>query len=100
MANQLTGYNIRCNALCPGLIETGMTKPVFDYADSMGKRRKIGRINPLLRPGEASEMAGVVLFLASSDSSYVNGQAIAACGGLSSSHPVTRRRKTLDSIVA
>jgi NAD(P)-dependent dehydrogenase (short-subunit alcohol dehydrogenase family) len=40
------------------------------------------------RYGEPGEIAGAALFLASPMSSYVNGQALAVCGGLSSSHPV------------
>lgn len=77
-ANQLTGTGIRCNAICPGLIETQMTKPAFDFADKKGRRDRLGRINPLLRYGDPEEMASVALFLASDDSSYVNGQAIHA----------------------
>ena len=93
ISNQLTGTNIRANAICPGLVETGMTKPVFDFADSRGVRKKIGKLNPMLRYGEPEEIASVALFLASRESSYVNGQAIAVCGGLSSSHPVNSRGK-------
>ena len=77
-ANQFTGTGIRCNAICPGIIETQMTKPAFDIADSRGNRDKIGHLNPLLRYGDPEEMASVALFLASDDSSYVNGQAIRA----------------------
>lgn len=87
-ANFLGGTNVRINAICPGLIETGMTKPIFDYARSRGTGDKIGQLNPLRRYGEPDEIAHMALFLASDDASYVNGQAIAVDGGLSSSHPV------------
>jgi NAD(P)-dependent dehydrogenase (short-subunit alcohol dehydrogenase family) len=90
-AQQMTGSNVRINAVCPGIIETGMTKPVFDYARGAGKLEKIGQLNPLKRGGQPAELAGAVTFLASDDASYVNGQAIAVDGGLSSSHPVTRQ---------
>ncbi|WP_375380793.1 SDR family NAD(P)-dependent oxidoreductase [uncultured Sphingomonas sp.] len=90
-AQQLSGSNVRVNALCPGLTETGMTKPTFDYARDAGKTDRVGRLNPLRRGAQAEELARVALFLASNDASYVNGQAIAVDGGLSSSHPVTRQ---------
>ena len=91
-ANVLYGTGVRVNAICPGLIETGMTAPIFDSARERGTDGKIGQLNPLRRGGEAHEIAGAALFLASDDSSYVNGQAIVVDGGLSSSHPVGSRR--------
>lgn len=91
-ANFLTGTGVRINAICPGLIETGMTKPIFDYARQRGNEDRIGQLNPLKRYGHPEEIAAMALFLASDDASYVNGQAIAVDGGLSSSHPVTGRR--------
>ena len=90
-AQQLSGSNIRVNAICPGLTETGMTKPTFDYAREAGKMDRVGRLNPLRRGAQPEELAKVALFLASDDASYVNGQALAVDGGLSSSHPVTRQ---------
>ncbi len=90
-AQQLSGSNVRVNALLPGLTETGMTQPVFDHARAVGKGDRIGRLNPLRRGGRADELARVALFLASDDASYVNGQALAVDGGLSSSHPVIRQ---------
>ncbi len=84
---QLMGTNVRVNAVCPGLIETGMTKVVFDRADERGTRERIGQINPMKRYGEPSEISKAVLFLASDEASYVNGQALAVDGGLSASHP-------------
>lgn len=90
-AQQLSGSNVRVNALCPGLTETGMTKPVFDYARDAGKIDRVGRLNPLRRGAQADELARAALFLASDDASYVNGHALVVDGGLSSSHPVTRQ---------
>jgi len=86
-AFQLAGTNIRVNALCPGLIETGMTAVVFEAARARGTEKKIGQLNPLKRGGVADEIARVALFLGSDDSSYVNGQAWAVDGGLSAGHP-------------
>jgi NAD(P)-dependent dehydrogenase (short-subunit alcohol dehydrogenase family) len=90
-AQQLAGSNVRVNAICPGLTETGMTKPTFDYAREAGKMDRVGRLNPLRRGAQPEELAKVALFLASDDASYVNGQALAVDGGLSSSHPVTKQ---------
>jgi NAD(P)-dependent dehydrogenase (short-subunit alcohol dehydrogenase family) len=86
-ATQLAGSNVRVNAICPGLIETGMTAEFYEWARSTGRAERIGRLNPMKRGGEPQEIASVALFLASDASSYVNGQAIAVDGGLSASHP-------------
>lgn len=90
-AAQLCDSNIRVNAICPGLIETGMTRGIYDMARAAGKQEMIGQLNPLRRGGEPSEIAQVALFLASDESSYVNGHALVADGGLSISHPFTRQ---------
>jgi NAD(P)-dependent dehydrogenase (short-subunit alcohol dehydrogenase family) len=91
-ANQLTGTGVRINAICPGLIETGMTRPIFEQARARGSEGKIGQLNPLRRSGVPEEIAQTALFLASDASSYINGQAIAVDGGLSTSHPIVIRR--------
>jgi NAD(P)-dependent dehydrogenase (short-subunit alcohol dehydrogenase family) len=91
-AYHLTGTNVRINAICPGLIETGMTRPIFDQARARGTEQKIGQLNPLRRPGAPIEIAYMALFLASDEASYVNGQAFPVDGALSSSHPIVPPR--------
>src|ERR1700704_3682068 len=86
-AYSLSGTGVRINAVCPGLIETGMTKPIFDNAKQRGTDGKIGQLNPLKRAGQPHELAAMGLFLASDAASYVNGQAIPVDGGLTASMP-------------
>jgi NAD(P)-dependent dehydrogenase (short-subunit alcohol dehydrogenase family) len=88
-AYSLSGTGVRINAVCPGLIETGMTKPIFDNARERGTDSKIGQLNPLKRAGQPHELAAMGLFLASDEASYVNGQAIPVDGGLTASMPYT-----------
>ncbi|MGV7212223.1 SDR family NAD(P)-dependent oxidoreductase [Bradyrhizobium sp. UFLA05-112] len=88
-AYSLSGTGVRINAVCPGLIETGMTKPIFDRAKERGTADKIGQLNPLKRPGQPHELAAMGLFLASDEASYVNGQAFPVDGGLTASMPYT-----------
>ena len=90
-AQQLSGSNVRVNAICPGLIETGMTEFVYERARAKGQEDRLGHLNPLRRGGEPSEIAQAALFLASDESSYVNGHALVVDGGLSSSHPFNRQ---------
>jgi NAD(P)-dependent dehydrogenase (short-subunit alcohol dehydrogenase family) len=90
-AQQLSGSGVRVNAICPGLIETGMTRPIYDLARAKGAESRIGELNPLGRGGGPEEIAKAALFLASDESSYVNGAALVVDGGLSSSHPTARR---------
>jgi len=90
-AQQLSGSNVRVNAICPGLIETGMTEFIYDYARAKGQEDCLGHLNPLKRGGLASEIASAALFLACDDSSYVNGHALVVDGGLSSSLPFSNQ---------
>jgi NAD(P)-dependent dehydrogenase (short-subunit alcohol dehydrogenase family) len=91
-AQQLTGSNVRVNAICPGLIETGMTEFVYERARAKGQEGKLGHLNPLQRGGHPPEIANAALFLASDEASYVNGHALVVDGGLSSSHPYNSQR--------
>jgi len=87
LSYQLAGTGVRVNAICPGIIETGMTAPVFEAARARGTEKRIGQLNPLKRGAHADEVARVALFLGSDEASYVNGQAWAVDGGLSAGHP-------------
>ncbi|NRB13279.1 MAG: SDR family oxidoreductase [Rhizobiales bacterium] len=74
-------YGIRVNAICPGLVESNMTKPAFDYARNKGIENRLGERCELRRYGHAYEIASVVAFLASDDASYITGQSLAVDGG-------------------
>jgi NAD(P)-dependent dehydrogenase (short-subunit alcohol dehydrogenase family) len=72
---------VRVNAICPGVIDTPMTKAV-QAARTPEEVRHILESIPLQRMAEVGEVAEVVSFLASERSSYINGQAINVCGGI------------------
>jgi len=84
-ACELGDSNVRVNAICPGLIETGMTRPIFEYAREIGKIDKIGKLCELRRAASPGEVANAILFLASDEASYITGQAIAVDGGITAS---------------
>jgi NAD(P)-dependent dehydrogenase (short-subunit alcohol dehydrogenase family) len=80
-ACDLGGFGVRVNAVCPGLIETGMTRQFFDYARASGKFEKLGYRCELRRYGRPEEVASAILFLASDEASYITGQALPVDGG-------------------
>jgi NAD(P)-dependent dehydrogenase (short-subunit alcohol dehydrogenase family) len=80
-ACDLGDHNIRVNAVCPGLVETGMTRAVFDYARANEKAHKLGARCELRRYGNPEEIAAAILFFASDDASYITGQALPVDGG-------------------
>ena len=84
-ACDLGAHNIRVNTVCPGLIKTGMTQPLFDYAEKLGKEDRLGNRCELRRYGRAEEVASAILFFASDDSSYITGQSLPVDGGNSAS---------------
>lgn len=91
-AQQLTGSGIRVNAVCPGLIETSMTRDLYERARATNRTDMIGQLNPLQRGGEPVEIARAIAFLASDEASYINGHALVVDGGLSTSHPFPKPR--------
>lgn len=78
IALELGSRNIRCNAIAPGFIETEMTKKLKDDV-----RKAWIQDIPLKRAGKPEDVADVATFLASDLSSYVTGQVISVCGGMS-----------------
>jgi NAD(P)-dependent dehydrogenase (short-subunit alcohol dehydrogenase family) len=71
---------IRVNAVCPGYIRTGMTRPMLESRP--GVEERIGRIEPVGRLGNPEEVAEAVLWLCSDAASFVTGQAVPVDGGL------------------
>jgi NAD(P)-dependent dehydrogenase (short-subunit alcohol dehydrogenase family) len=86
-ANAFAGTGVRVNAILPGLVETQMTRKVFEQARDRGVEARIGHMTPLKRAGRPEEIAAMAAFLASDDSSFVDGQCFAVDGGVSSTHP-------------
>ena len=78
IAQELGSRGIRCNAIAPGFIETEMTKKLSDEV-----REAWIKTIPLRRAGKPEDVANVATFLASELSSYVSGQVINVCGGMS-----------------
>jgi 3-oxoacyl-[acyl-carrier protein] reductase len=77
VSREVASRGIRVNAICPGYIDTPMTKPMSPIM----QRLLIAR-TPLGRWGEPEEIAATALFLASDDSSYFTGQWLSPNGGL------------------
>ncbi len=78
MAIDYAQYNIRCNAICPGLIATPMNEAYL--ADEGNRARALA--NPVIkRPGIPEEIANAVLFLVSGEASYITGAALPVDGG-------------------
>jgi NAD(P)-dependent dehydrogenase (short-subunit alcohol dehydrogenase family) len=77
---------IRCNALCPGFIETPMFDAVLNQDFMAAVKADIMAQTKLGRFGKPAEMANVALFLASDEASFVTGQAIVADGGYIAGH--------------
>ncbi len=74
---------IRCNAICPGWVDTPIN---YAHAEMMGGLDKIyaeiDKFQPIGRPGEPIEIAHLALFLASDESSFMTGSIVSADGGM------------------
>ena len=82
MALEWGPHGIRVNAVAPGLIDAGMSEPI--YADPDIRQRRSSRV-PLGRLGTGAEVSAVVLFLLSDAAAYVTGTEILVDGGVTRS---------------
>ncbi|MBR9912744.1 MAG: glucose 1-dehydrogenase [Gammaproteobacteria bacterium] len=84
LAVEFGQYNIRVNALCPGMVETPAAfKAWAKTPDPAAARAAIANVHPLKRNSSTEEMAYPALFLASSESSFMTGQSLIVDGGRS-----------------
>jgi 3-oxoacyl-[acyl-carrier protein] reductase len=81
LASELGRFGINVNAISPGMVHTQASQPVREKLESRGQLDNWLNGIPLRRMAEASEMASVVSFLCSNDSSFVTGDAINVTGG-------------------
>lgn len=79
---------IRCNAICPGWIETEMTEAYLaSLPDPAAARRALSSIHPVGRTGQPSDIAGLAVWLASDEAAFITGQLFVADGGLTARPP-------------
>ena len=83
MAVEYARKGVRCNALCPGPIETQLLLALL--SDEQKKQRRFVHI-PMGRLGHAEELAKAALFLASDDSSYMTGASLIVDGGITAAY--------------
>ncbi len=78
LAGELGPRGVRDNAICPGLIKTDFSRALWDNPRA---EQSVNQQIPLRRLGEADDLKGLAVFLASDASSYITGQALTVCGG-------------------
>jgi len=83
VAVEFARQNIRVNALCPGPVETPLLQELL--SDPQQRQRRLVHI-PMGRFAQASDIAKAALFLASDESSYINGTAFTVDGGMTAAY--------------
>jgi NAD(P)-dependent dehydrogenase (short-subunit alcohol dehydrogenase family) len=81
LAAEWSQYNIRVNAIAPGVMMTNQTKYMFDDPSKREMISKWMDYTPLRRPGKPEELGGAVVYLASDASSYMTGNVLVVDGG-------------------
>jgi NAD(P)-dependent dehydrogenase (short-subunit alcohol dehydrogenase family) len=82
LAVDLAARRIRANSVCPGVVDTPLTREFIDRADDPeALESDYGAVAPLNRMGTPAEIANCILFLASDEASFVTGAALVADGG-------------------
>jgi NAD(P)-dependent dehydrogenase (short-subunit alcohol dehydrogenase family) len=82
LALDVVDRGIRANCVCPGVIDTPLTRAFIDVADDPAAlEAEYGAAAPMQRMGTAREVANCILFLASDESSFVTGSALIVDGG-------------------
>jgi 2-keto-3-deoxy-L-fuconate dehydrogenase len=83
VAADFVSKGIRCNAICPGTVDTpSLGERINAYADPVQARKDFIARQPMGRLAQAEEMAPLVVFLASEEARFVTGQAYANDGGM------------------
>jgi NAD(P)-dependent dehydrogenase (short-subunit alcohol dehydrogenase family) len=80
LAAELGPHGVRANAICPGLIRTDFAEALWNNPEAEANARKN---IPMRRLGEADDLQGLAVYLASDASTYMTGQALTVCGGQS-----------------
>lgn len=78
LALELARFNINCNAVAPGLIDTPLVRGLPEHV-----RQRLIQAQPTKKMGKPEDVAGAVAFLISDDARFVTGQVLHVCGGKS-----------------
>ena len=83
------GPDLRCNAICPGWVETGMLDAGFDLADDPGQARKDALARHAVRRfGKPEDIAAMAVWLASDEAGFATGQLFTVDGGMTAASPL------------
>ncbi len=84
IAADFVGRGIRCNAICPGTVQSpSLDERIAAFDDPAAARKDFIKRQPMGRLGTAEEIAALALYLASDESAYTTGQAFVIDGGIS-----------------